>query len=328
MSFLTALPRERYDSQAFKEFDLAKTDFDLGNAYAMAWMCQLSYETEDLEKIASVAKDWDLELVDGSIISEESATALPKSSTHLIVCRRRGATIIAFAGTDPISLANWITDFDLKKTSTGAARGFAVAAQSVWPRIEKMLKSFSQVGPIYVTGHSLGASLAAVTASTIEVAFSKTVRAVYTFGMPRTGDQTFAKTYNSTPTENDTTLGKQTVRLVHGEDLVPTVPPSDLDVCHVGLLLRCARLSKFEKNDLAKSTNSDEPSFIEGVSRELRDLSGDSSSALDRLRLAAQLLTGVNPRGLRTDPGGIAIEMLPPRLRDHMPDRYIAASKP
>jgi hypothetical protein len=28
---------------------------------------------------------------------------------------------------------------------------------------------------------------------------------------------------------------------------------------------------------------------------------------------------------MRTDPGGILIEMLPPRLRDHMPDRYIGA---
>jgi hypothetical protein len=26
-----------------------------------------------------------------------------------------------------------------------------------------------------------------------------------------------------------------------------------------------------------------------------------------------------------TDPGGIVIELLPPRLRDHMPDRYISA---
>jgi len=28
---------------------------------------------------------------------------------------------------------------------------------------------------------------------------------------------------------------------------------------------------------------------------------------------------------MRTDPGGIQIELLPLRLRDHMPDRYIGA---
>jgi hypothetical protein len=38
MSFLTALPRVDMIL-----FDPAKADFDLGNAYAMACMCQLSY---------------------------------------------------------------------------------------------------------------------------------------------------------------------------------------------------------------------------------------------------------------------------------------------
>jgi len=192
MSFLTILPRDRYDPQAFAGFDPTKEDFDLGNTYAMAWMCQLSYETADPEKIKSIAKDWNLELVDGSIISEESATALPRSSTHLIVCRRAGATIIAFAGTDPISLANWITDFDLGRTSSGAAQGFAVAAQSVFPKIQNILDSVWPKAPVYVTGHSLGAALAAVTARSIEGNPSGPLRSVYAFGMPRTGDETFS----------------------------------------------------------------------------------------------------------------------------------------
>jgi hypothetical protein len=29
---------------------------------------------------------------------------------------------------------------------------------------------------------------------------------------------------------------------------------------------------------------------------------------------------------MRTDPGGLVIELLPPPLRDHMPDRYIEAA--
>jgi hypothetical protein len=33
---------------------------------------------------------------------------------------------------------------------------------------------------------------------------------------------------------------------------------------------------------------------------------------------------GVRP-GKRTDPGGILIELLPLRIRDHMPDRYCRA---
>jgi hypothetical protein len=44
-----------------------------------------------------------------------------------------------------------------------------------------------------------------------------------------------------------------------------------------------------------------------------------------RIKLATALLTSMGPSNMRTDPGGILIEILPPRLRDHMPDRYIGA---
>jgi triacylglycerol lipase len=170
MSFLTTLPKDRYDPQAFAGFDPSLTDFSLKNAYAFAWACQLAYETADPSKIASIAGLWNIELFPDSIISVESATVLPRSSTHLFIGRCRGAIIIAFAGTDPVSLANWISDFDLGITRSGAANGFAEAAQSVWPRIEELLRTRGDAGPIFVTGHSLGAALAAITASNIEAA--------------------------------------------------------------------------------------------------------------------------------------------------------------
>jgi triacylglycerol lipase len=325
MSFLTTLPKGRYDPQAFAGFDPSLTDFSLKNAYALAWACQLAYETADPLKVASIAGLWNIELFPDSIISVESATVLPRSSTHLFVGRCRGAIIIAFAGTDPVSLANWISDFDLGITRSGAANGFAEAAQSVWPRIEDLLRTRGEAGPIFVTGHSLGAALAAITASNIETAFPGRLRAVFAFGMPRTGNQQFASAYNQA-------LGARTFRLVHGQDLVPTVPPSGLnDSRHVGRLLTCLRLSTFVAGDLAVATNSDEPQFVPGVSHELRALLEQPSSAAislgTRLGLAIGLVFGINPGGLRSDPGGIAIELLPPRLRDHMPDRYIAATK-
>jgi hypothetical protein len=66
-----------------------------------------------------------------------------------------------------------------------------------------------------------------------------------------------------------------------------------------------------------------------GVAKDLRDhLHGPLSAVLSiaaRIKLAVALLTGMGPSNMRTDPGGILIEMLPPRLRDHMPDRYIGA---
>jgi hypothetical protein len=68
---------------------------------------------------------------------------------------------------------------------------------------------------------------------------------------------------------------------------------------------------------------------VSGVAKELRDhLHGPFSAVLSiaaRIKPAVALLTGMGPSNMRTDPGGILIEMPPPRLRDHMPDGYIGA---
>jgi hypothetical protein len=54
---------------------------------------------------------------------------------------------------------------------------------------------------------------------------------------------------------------------------------------------------------------------------------GGRPPALEQIKLAVALGAGVNIPNMRNDPGGIIIELLPPRLRDHMPDRYIDACR-
>jgi hypothetical protein len=79
--------------------------------------------------------------------------------------------------------------------------------------------------------------------------------------------------------------------------------------------------------NLTSGSGSDDPPFVKGISKELTTLlQGPLSnvvSYLGRLKLAAALAFGMGAAGMRTDLGGILIELLPPRLRDHMPDRYI-----
>ncbi len=322
MSFLTKLPKERYSTSAFDAF-VGGPEFRLGDAKAQAWMSQLAYETDEPDKIKDVLGVWGLALVENGIVVEEVETALPKSSTHCFVAAGRGATFIAFAGTDPLVLANWITDFDAHIVSSGAARGYDRAAAAVWLRLKSLLgKSMTIGNSIVITGHSLGGALAALTAHQIEKDSAGSVQAVFTFGMPRPGSADFATGYNER-------LGERTYRLVHGEDLVPTVAPSFLGFQHLGRFLHCNRGGKFDGSQLAPDTRSDEPPFLSGVSKELTGLlHGPLSgflSPLERLKLAAALAAGLGPAGMRTDPGGILIELLPPRLRDHMPDRYIGA---
>jgi triacylglycerol lipase len=326
MSFLTKLPIELYNPDAFKQFS-GGTEFEIGNARAMAWMSQLAYETDEPDKIKSILKSFGLDLVEGGVVVRESKTVLPVASTHCFVASHPKAVIVAFAGTDPVSLANWISDFDAHlDKDTGTAEGYRVAADVVWPDLKLLLEKPVSAGQkIFVTGHSLGGALAALIAERIKSELrgaADAVDAVYTFGMPRPGSQTFADLYNSH-------LGLRTYRLVHGDDLVPTVAPSDLRFRHLGRYLPCERKGKFDKANLAPDVSSDLPLFDKGVAKSLREhLHGPLSAvgaALERIKLAAALEAGAKIPGMRTDPGGIIIELLPPRVRDHMPDRYIAA---
>jgi len=139
--------------------------------------------------------------------------------------------------------------------------------------------------------------------------------------MPRPGSKAFADIYSQQ-------LGTRTYRLVHGRDR-KSVAPTSFGFRHLGRVLHCERQGRFDQANLTSDTSSDFPPFVSGVAKDLWDHLHEPLSAVlsiaARIKLATALLTGMGPSNMRTDPGGILIEMLPPRLRDHMPDRYIGA---
>jgi triacylglycerol lipase len=318
MSFLTTLPRELYDPHAFDGFNAGSSQFNPGTGKALAWACQFAYVTSDPAKVASIAAGWNCTVPDRGIISEISATALPLSSTQLIVFMHSGAVIISFAGTDPLSLVDWITDFDVAGTDKGSAVGLSTALQSVLLRIEDLLRSPPLAGKqVFVTGHSLGGALAVLAAQEIDAKQPGRVSAVYTYGMLRAGNAQFKSAY-------DQALGSRTYRMVHGEDIVPTVPPSSLvGSRHVGRHLSCVRLGKFSLGALQPTTDSDQPQFAAGALAQLRNIALEPLSLLARAGLAAGLTMRTGPFARRTDVVGIVIELLPLPVRDHLPDRYI-----
>src|SRR5262249_37319571 len=285
MSNLPSLPRELYSRSAFVDF-VGKQDFTIGDAKAHAWICQLAYDTTDPDKINGVLTSWELALVDDEdgIGVEEVEAVLPLASTDAFVAYGRGATIVAFAGTDPLVLANWITDFDVyidRKTDT--TRGYNSAVAAVWPRIKALAeKSVLRAGKLIIAGHSLGGALAVLTANRFARA-RRVVQCVYTFGMPRPGDPAFAAEYGE--------LGDRTYRLVYQNDIVPTVRPSWLQFRHVGRFLHCDDSGKFDGRNLAPDCTSDAPQFVRGIGQQLRDFLHSPLSSviepLDRLKLAA-----------------------------------------
>jgi hypothetical protein len=155
---------------------------------------------------------------------------------------------------------------------------------------------------VFLTGHSLGGALAAVAADRAlsDDAVRLRATAVYGFGMPRAGDEDFALRYNNT-------LGAATYRLVHGDDIVATVPPSSLGFRHVGRLLRCDRGGRFTAMPAEDFT--DDPPFRQSLAAGLKQ------GLRDFFAFALQPT-------FRDDPLGRLSGFLPPPVADHLPDRY------
>src|SRR5262249_41149882 len=110
MSILVELPERLYQPDAFAAFR-PTAEFSLGTARAMAWMSQLAYES-DPDKIRRICALWALR--HPRPIANAASLSLPFIRTRGFVAEGHGATVFAFAGTDPLVPANWFTDFDVK----------------------------------------------------------------------------------------------------------------------------------------------------------------------------------------------------------------------
>jgi hypothetical protein len=126
---------------------------------------------------------------------------------------------------------------------------------------------------------------------------------VFVFGAPRVGRTDFVAAYNAT-------FGSTTYRLVHGRDIVPTVPPVKLGFHHVGRFLGCKSGAKFNLTQLSSDEPSSGDDLFKGVGGQLRNLFG-----------------GPSPTS-RVDALGRLTLLLAPSIGDHLPDRYFTALAP
>lgn len=128
--------------------------------------------------------------------------------------------VLAFRGTDPVTLPNWLTDavVRLVERSDYEGRvhlGFSSVLRRTWGTIEKLLDE-AQDKPLFLTGHSMGGALAVLTACRL-AKLGRPAVATYTFGAPRVGDPKFCAGYD-----------QATYRVVNRLDLVPEMPMASL----------------------------------------------------------------------------------------------------
>jgi hypothetical protein len=302
MTDFVKFPLEKFERDAFEDFN-ATSDFQLGNARALMWVSQLVYQTDDLPALAEVVNAWGFTSLEKFVRGNLTCTTTGVRGV------RNDAVILAFAGTDPGILQTLITDVEARINSNNIHEGFeealAVAINDV-----QAAAALANGKPLFITGHSLGGALAALAA---RYCSSKGAMpcAVYTFGMPRVGDERFAEEYNSSA------LGPITYRLVHGDDIVPCAPPSQLGYRHVGRVLQCATGGKFATPANLSAVGSDDPRLAGSI------LGGFRSYAAD-------ILSGkfLGRPGPMPGPLGEAFRLLPPQLRHHLQDYYLDALRP
>ena len=298
MGLTTALPREFYLSKPATP--VGEKPDGLATARLLGWMAQLAYEASYPGKPADILAAWGW----SPPMMLESTGHVP--ATNGFVTTQGNVAVLAFAGTEPTSIPNWITGFTAHLNSFGQHSGFAEGVDLVWDQIRPAIEQLAPGTRLLVTGHSLGASLAALAALRLTQEEPASIVAVDCFGMPRVGDAGFAALYAASG------LAVCTTRYTYGQDMVPATPPADppFNYRHVGAVLHADAGHVFEAGKRVASPQ-------------------DGPNPLAQMRAMMQSLMEQEPAGMprypRDDMVGQAMDHLPAPIRDHLPDRYLYA---
>jgi len=123
-----------------------------------------------------------------------------RKGTQAFVAANQDIIIVAFRGTEPKRIRDWITDAQVKQVSGPAGkvhRGFKKALMAVWndragkPGMRSCIEQFqNNAQSLWVTGHSLGAALATLSVAEMRLNEDRPVNGLVTIGQPAELDRT------------------------------------------------------------------------------------------------------------------------------------------
>lgn len=180
----------------------------------LAWLARCGYYDAD-RLPAELAK-----------VGQTLSDFIEIDGTTVFVSRSGQATVVSFRGTEFDELRDIVTDLRVKQVPFAgglAHRGFVDAVECVRAQLIAALPA----GPIWLTGHSMGGSLARILAAQLE----HPVAAVVTFGGPRIGDPALEHALAERH-------GSAQLRVTHDRDPVLDFPPKPLGYRHGGPELR------------------------------------------------------------------------------------------
>ncbi|MDD5365441.1 MAG: lipase family protein [Gallionellaceae bacterium] len=210
----------------FPAFDPSTHVYSPINALRLAELSRLVYR-HDAEEDDPAPQPTRSHFLDSAGFRQRQFFLSKETGTQAMLVEFAGTaafTVLVFRGTEQ-HIKDYLTDLEFGKLSPfGSGKethaGFTAALDSVWDEIAPAI--VRPDGPMFYTGHSLGAALATLAAA------RQAPRAVYTFGSPRVGNQAFVASLDHVPIH----------RIVDDEDIVTTVPSEVLGFRHVGTEVR------------------------------------------------------------------------------------------
>ncbi len=189
----------------------------------------------------------------------EYVDAMFIQSTAFVVQSLDGRLVlVAYRGTQPANLVNWLTDADIDPAKVGLrfdgdssetfgvhagfyrntrATRYMVTSALLDAKEGKSItdtlsddpgREISPMEGFYVTGHSLGGAMAAISTVLLRAepayrnALGDLFKATYTYGQPMVGDTALAD-----KCESDGVLAENLIRFIYQNDPVPHLPPRD-----------------------------------------------------------------------------------------------------
>jgi hypothetical protein len=203
-------------------FDPQRTEYSSANAWWFAELSRIVYRLGEFES-SHALRPLRREFLERVGLHEIGLFRSEKSGTGAVLVKSRSPdpfAVLVFRGTEQ-EIEDLLHDADTWPVpafdnTALVHRGFKSALNSVWTPIAAALQTIDC--PVFYTGHSLGAALATL------AAVRRAPRVVYTFGSPRVGDRGLCKLLEDVPI----------YRVVHGSDIVTTVPPEVFGFRHVG----------------------------------------------------------------------------------------------
>ena len=198
-----------------KTFKNMTRGFSPDNAFWLAWCSKLAYSHR--EKVAKNLAEEGLGLIE----------FFDEQNTQAFICADDDKMIIAVRGTDGLADAMTDINVDLVDGVGGQVHeGFNTSAARLWKTVWQHVRN-RKGRSLFITGHSLGAGIAAILTARLVQQKDEPVNGLYVYGMPRTGDKEFAKNFNDT-------FGEYTFRFVNNNDVVTRTPFRAMGYRHVG----------------------------------------------------------------------------------------------